>query len=64
MSWNYVFFADGIKEKDKDGMSSILNSVAVFSHRDNSYILNKHLYDVVRDDWPGYTDVDKQLLKR
>ena len=45
-------------------MSSILNSVAMFSVRDNSYTLNKHLYDLVRDDWPGYSDVDRQLLKR
>ena len=45
-------------------MSSILNSVAMFSVRDNSYTLNKHLYDLVREDWPGYTDVNRQLLKR
>ena len=45
-------------------MSSILSNVAVFSLRDNSYTLHKHLYDVVRDDWPGYSDIDRQLLKR
>ena len=59
-----VCIPDGIRDKDKASMSSILHNVAVFSTKDNSYTLARHLYDVIREDWPGYTDVDKQLLKR
>nr|XP_054755838.1 RNA polymerase II elongation factor ELL-like [Lytechinus pictus] len=32
--------------------------------RDNSYVLNKNLYNEVNLDWPAYSEADKQLLHR
>lgn len=58
---------DGIKEKDKkdkNSLGSVLQQVAQFNTRDNSYTLAKHLYKDVRHDWPAYTDHDRQILKR
>lgn len=55
---------DGIKEKDKKSFSTVLKEVAVFSIRDNAYSLAKHLYSDVKQDWPFYTETDRQLLKR
>ena len=57
-------FADGIKEKDKNALSSILQQAAIFSPRDNSYTLTKHLYSEIRTDFPGYTETERQLVKR
>lgn len=56
--------SDGIKDRDKNALSGLLQQVAVFSAKDNSYTLLKHLYNEVRPDFPGYTETDRQLLKR
>ena len=58
----FYLFSDGIREKDKDSLGSMLNQVAVT--KDNAYMLAKHLYAEVRLDWPFYTDEDKQILKK
>ena len=55
--------ADGIREKDKNMLGGVLKMVAVLN-KDNSYSLAKHAWQDVRSDWPYYTDVDKQLLKK
>ncbi|XP_038073943.1 RNA polymerase II elongation factor ELL-like [Patiria miniata] len=54
---------DGIAMKDKNQLSNILSQVATLS-RENAYILNKHLYSEVQEDWPLYSDVDRQLLRK
>ncbi|XP_050401751.1 RNA polymerase II elongation factor ELL [Patella vulgata] len=54
---------DGIKEKDKNSLGTILKQVAIIG-KDNSYSLAKHAYNDVRQDWSLYTDIDRQLLKR
>lgn len=55
--------SDGIREKDKKSLSSILSQVAVM--KDNVYTLAKGLYQTeVNPVWSFYTETDKQLLKR
>ncbi|KAL4227381.1 RNA polymerase II [Mactra antiquata] len=53
---------DGVREKDKDSLGSILHQVAV--SKDNSFSLAKHVYADVRMDWPFYTEEDRQILKK
>ncbi|XP_022102983.1 RNA polymerase II elongation factor ELL-like [Acanthaster planci] len=53
---------DGIVMKDKNQLSSILSQVATLS-RDNAYMLHKHLYSEIQEDWPLYNDADRQLLR-
>ena len=53
---------DGIRDRDKDSLGSILNQVAV--SKDNSFMLAKHIYPEVRMDWPFYTDDDRDKLKK
>ncbi|XP_074651808.1 RNA polymerase II elongation factor ELL2-like [Tubulanus polymorphus] len=55
---------DGIREKDKNCLGSILQQVASLNARDNTFMLTKSLYNEVQLDWPFYTEVDKQLLRR
>ncbi|XP_071484018.1 RNA polymerase II elongation factor ELL-like [Diadema antillarum] len=54
---------DGIPTKEKNQLASILQQVAILA-KDNSFVLNKNLYNEVTTDWPLYTEEDKQLLKR
>ncbi|XP_014661727.1 PREDICTED: RNA polymerase II elongation factor ELL2-like [Priapulus caudatus] len=54
---------DGIREKDKNVLSTILSQTAVM--KDNIYSLARGLYQTdVDPSWPFYTETDKQLLKR
>ncbi|CAH1796855.1 unnamed protein product [Owenia fusiformis] len=56
---------DGIRDRDRNAVDSVLNSVASLNTRDNSYSLSRSLYQSdVKQDWPFYTEIDKQLLKR
>uniref|UniRef100_T1IUD5 OCEL domain-containing protein n=1 Tax=Strigamia maritima TaxID=126957 RepID=T1IUD5_STRMM len=52
---------DGIKEKDKKGLAGILTQVAIM--KNNKFDLAKHVWSEVQDDWPFYTEADRQLLK-
>ena len=60
----FLFYSDGIREKDKNSLGTTLQQIAVFNPRDNSYSLNKHLYADVRPEWPLYSDDDRHLLKK
>ena len=55
-------FLDGIRDKDKDSLGSILNQVAI--SKENSFMLAKHAYADVRMDWPFYTEDDREKLKK
>ena len=46
--------ADGIREKDKKNVHSLLSNVA--SLRDNVYHLKRHMWEQVSVDWPFYTE--------
>ncbi|XP_076355611.1 suppressor of Triplolethal [Tachypleus tridentatus] len=53
---------DGIKEKDKKGLSAILSQVAVL--RDNTFHLARHVWNDVCDDWPFYSAEELKQMKR
>ncbi|KAJ8304714.1 hypothetical protein KUTeg_018297, partial [Tegillarca granosa] len=54
---------DGVREKDKEALSSTLQQVAFHNPRENKFFLNKYLYNEVRLDWPGYSENDKDIVK-
>lgn len=53
---------DGLREKDKNQLMSTLSSIATV--RDNTYHLIRHIWNDVQEDWPFYTEQDRQMLKR
>ncbi|NWS17484.1 ELL2 factor, partial [Pachyramphus minor] len=55
---------DGIMQKDKGSLGKILQQVAKLNVKDNSFSLKEHLFKDVQKDWPGYSEVDRQVLKR
>lgn len=54
---------DGIREKDKNSLSGILQQIAVMN-KDNSYTLARAGWAYVRLEWPFYSDEDRVLVKR
>ncbi|XP_075238386.1 suppressor of Triplolethal [Lycorma delicatula] len=57
-----VLNKEGLRDKDKNQLMSTLCKVAV--QRDNTYHLLRHVWNDVREDWPYYTEQDRQMLKR
>ena len=57
-----VALTEGIKEKDRKLIMPVLNAVGLM--KDQAYHLARHIWNEVNDDWPFYTDQEKQILKR
>ncbi|XP_017333165.1 RNA polymerase II elongation factor ELL isoform X1 [Ictalurus punctatus] len=55
---------DGLSPQDKDTLDSLLQQVANLNNKDNTFTLKDCLFKEVQKDWPGYTEVDQQILKR
>ncbi|KAK3562087.1 hypothetical protein QTP86_027211, partial [Hemibagrus guttatus] len=55
---------DGLSPQDKDTLDSFLQQVANLNSKDNTFTLKDCLFKEVQKDWPGYTEVDQQILKR
>lgn len=53
---------DGLREKDRNQLMATLSSIATV--RDNTYHLIRHIWNDVQEDWPFYTEQDRQMLKR
>lgn len=53
---------DGLKDKDRSNLMNTILSVATI--KDNTYHLMRHVWTDVQEDWPFYTEQDKQMLKR
>jgi len=53
---------DGIKEKEKKNITNMLKSIVFM--KDNSFHLNKHLWNEVREDWPFFSEEERNMLKR
>lgn len=53
---------DGIREKERSLISTCLKSISVL--RENTYYLSRHIWNDVQEDWPFYTEQDRQTLKR
>uniref|UniRef100_G1PDZ7 RNA polymerase II elongation factor ELL-like n=1 Tax=Myotis lucifugus TaxID=59463 RepID=G1PDZ7_MYOLU len=55
---------DGLAQADKDMLDSLLQQVANMNTKDGTWTLKDCMYKDVQKDWPGYSEVDQQLLKR
>ncbi|KAG7158733.1 RNA polymerase II elongation factor Ell-like, partial [Homarus americanus] len=55
-------YIDGVKEKDKRQMTSVLNSVSLI--KENIHHLARGLWNEVREDWPFYTENEKEVVKK
>ncbi|XP_076624915.1 suppressor of Triplolethal [Colletes latitarsis] len=53
---------EGIKERERSAMTTILKQVAFM--RDNTYYLQRYVWNDVQEDWPYYTEQEKAMLKR
>jgi len=53
---------DGLRDRDRNSLTTVLMQVAVM--RDNTYQLIRHVWNDVQEDWPFYSEQERQLLKR
>ncbi|XP_018574099.1 RNA polymerase II elongation factor Ell [Anoplophora glabripennis] len=51
---------EGLREKNS--MTSVLKQISVL--KDNCYHLNRPMWNEVHEDWPFYTESERQILKR
>lgn len=58
----FVFISEGVRDREKSIISTVLKQVAYM--RDNTYHLNRHVWNDVQEDWPYYTEQEKTMLKR
>lgn len=56
------FITEGLKERERGIITSILKGIT--SMKDNAYVLQRHVWNDVQEDWPFYTEQDKATLKR
>ncbi|XP_009874076.1 PREDICTED: RNA polymerase II elongation factor ELL2, partial [Apaloderma vittatum] len=54
---------DGVNQRDKNCLGTILHQVATLNPKDNSYSLKDYLFKDIKKDWPGYNEKDKQSLE-
>ncbi|NXT32564.1 ELL2 factor, partial [Pelecanoides urinatrix] len=54
---------DGVNQKDKNSLGTILQQVASLNPKDNSYTLKDYVFKEIQKDWPGYNEIDKQSLE-
>ena len=57
-----IFHTEGIKERDRSVITNVLKTISYV--RDNAYVLNRHVWNDVHEDWPFYTEQDRATLKR
>jgi len=53
---------DGLKEKDRKSITPVLREVS--ECKNNVHELKRSMWNDVQEDWPGYTESDKVMLKR
>jgi RNA polymerase II elongation factor ELL len=54
--------SDGIKDREKGLVMTTLRQISTF--KDNEYILLRGIWNDVQEDWPYYTEQEKQIMKR
>lgn len=59
-TWFLVKFPEGLR--GTSSMTTVLKQIAQL--RDNCYYLNRNMWNEVNEDWPFYTETEKQILKR
>ena len=57
-----MHFSDGIKDKEKKNIMGILGSVS--ETKDNTYVLKRSFWNEVSEDWPYYTEEERQSFRR
>ena len=55
-------YKDGKKGKKKKNIMGILGSVS--EHKDNTYVLKRSFWNDVSEDWPYYTEEERQSFRR
>ncbi|XP_056615128.1 RNA polymerase II elongation factor ELL isoform X2 [Triplophysa dalaica] len=55
---------DGLPPQDKEMLDSLLQQVANLNSKDSTFTLKDCLFKEIQQDWPGYTEMDQQILKR
>ena len=58
----YIFIADGLLEKDRKNITVLLKQVSFM--KDNTYHLLRHIWNDVSDDWPYYSEQERQSFRR
>lgn len=53
---------EGLRDRERPVMTTILKQVAYM--RDNTYHLNRHIWNDVQEDWPFYTEQERTMLRR
>ena len=59
-----VVFSEGLREKDKNSISTILGQVGLLNPKDHSFSLRQDLFAHVRLDWPDFKADDINRIKR
>uniref|UniRef100_A0A8B9YYJ0 Elongation factor for RNA polymerase II 2 n=1 Tax=Buteo japonicus TaxID=224669 RepID=A0A8B9YYJ0_9AVES len=54
---------DGVNQKDRNSLATVLRQVAILNPKDNSYGLKDSVFKDIQKDWPGYNEADKQSLE-
>ncbi|XP_064262242.1 RNA polymerase II elongation factor ELL2-like [Passer domesticus] len=54
---------EGVVEKDKESLGKILQEVANLDANENAFSLKEHFFKDIQEDWPGYTERDRQTLE-
>ncbi|CAG2066789.1 unnamed protein product, partial [Timema podura] len=52
---------EGCRERDKNMVMNLLKQVSFM--RDNTYQLQRHVWNDVQEDWPFYSEQERQILK-
>lgn len=55
-------FSEGIREKDRKNITLVLKQVS--SMKDNCYNLLRHIWNDVSEDWPYYSEQERQSFRR
>ncbi|XP_055537943.1 RNA polymerase II elongation factor Ell isoform X2 [Wyeomyia smithii] len=53
---------DGVRGQEQKCIAQVLKNIS--SMRDNVYYLHRHIWNDVQEDWPFYSEQDRQTLKR
>lgn len=59
------YFVDGLSDADRKEFSTfILEDIAVLNQKDARYTLSKHAFSEVKQDWPFYSEQEKEIIRK
>lgn len=59
------YFVDGLSDADRKEFSTfILEDIAVLNQKDARYTLSKHAFSEVKQDWPFYSEQEKEIVRK